>query len=82
MYIIKKTDKKITSLFDNAWDSANIAEISQNNWSQFEKAPKTTAKLLYSDFGIHIRKNSHQPSHALICVVYITQCHQLHLNFR
>ena len=60
MYIIKKTDKKITSLFDSVWDCANIAEISQNNWSQFEKAPKTTAKLLYSDFGIHIRMQTEE----------------------
>ena len=36
MYIIKKTDRNITDIYDEAWDSANVAEISTINWEEYD----------------------------------------------
>lgn len=55
MYIIKKTSDKIVSIKDKAWENANVAEVNVRNWEGYAKAPKTEAKLLYSDFGIHVQ---------------------------
>ncbi len=55
MYTIRKTPKKIDSVFDAAWENAEVASVSINNWKQFDYIPKTEARLLYSDYGIHIR---------------------------
>ncbi len=55
MYIIKKTDRNITDIYDEAWDSANVAEISTINWAEYDYCPKTTAKLLYNENGIYIQ---------------------------
>ena len=60
MYIIKKTDAKITCINDKAWEMANVADINCKNWSQFPYAPKTTAKILYSDYGIHVQLESEE----------------------
>jgi len=55
MYIIKKIDKKITSISDKAWDIANIAEVNIKNWEQYDYIPNTIAKILYSDYGLHVQ---------------------------
>lgn len=55
MYIIKKTENRITCINDKAWDNAGVANIDTINWAEYANAPKTYAKLLYSDYGIHIR---------------------------
>ena len=55
MYIIKKADHHITDIFDKAWESANVAEISRLNWSEYNRCPNTTAKIMYSDYGIHVQ---------------------------
>lgn len=55
MYIIKKTDNKITSVFDKEWDKAQTADICINNWKQFDYVPKTEGRLLYNDYGIYVR---------------------------
>lgn len=55
MYIIKKTSDKVVSIKDKAWENANVAEVKSRNWEGFSKAPYMEARLLYSDFGIHVQ---------------------------
>lgn len=55
MYIIKKTENNINCINDKAWDSANIANIDKINWEGFGCPPKTSAKLLYNDYGIYVQ---------------------------
>ena len=55
MYTIKKAPYKITEMNDKAWDIAEVAKIEKLNWADFSWKPNTTAKLLYSDFGLHIQ---------------------------
>ena len=55
MYIIKKTEKNISCINDKAWDLANVASVDKINWPRFDWAPKTTAKLLYNDYGIYVQ---------------------------
>lgn len=55
MYSIKKTADRITSLGDAAWNDAEIAEIKHENWLKCSEKINTTGRLLYSDYGIHIR---------------------------
>jgi len=55
MYIIKRTKNKIDSINDNAWKSAEIANINICNWDEYKRNIKTTAKLLYSDLGVHVQ---------------------------
>lgn len=55
MYIIKKIENNIDCIDEKYWDYANVANIDTINWEEFNKAPKTTGKILYNDFGIHIR---------------------------
>jgi len=58
MYTIKKTDHKIECMNDSAWESANVASVTTRNWAQYEYIPDTTAKILYSDYGIHVQMES------------------------
>ncbi|MBQ4631510.1 MAG: carbohydrate-binding family 9-like protein [Clostridia bacterium] len=58
MYIIKKADHKIECMCDKAWGNANVADVCIKNWAQFEYAPVTKAKILYSDYGIHVQMES------------------------
>lgn len=55
MYIIKKTENNIKCINDKAWDNANVAKIDKINWPEYNKAPNTTAKILYNDFGIFVQ---------------------------
>lgn len=55
MYIIKKTKNSISSINDEAWESANVADINITNWTGYDAAPKTTGKLLYNDNGIYVQ---------------------------
>ena len=55
MYCIKKSDKKITSLTDSAWETADIAKIDNINWQKFSYKPHATARILYSEYGLHIQ---------------------------
>ncbi len=55
MYIIKKADHVINCMCDEAWANANVAEINNFNWAKDMTTPKTTAKLLWSEEGIHVR---------------------------
>ncbi|MBQ4528475.1 MAG: carbohydrate-binding family 9-like protein [Clostridia bacterium] len=60
MYIIKKTDHKIERMNDSAWENANVANVACRNWREFEYIPHTTAKILYSDYGIHVQMESEE----------------------
>ena len=55
MYKVKKVDKKLTEINDNLWDIAEVAEVSLDNWGQNEYTPKMTARILYSDYGLHVK---------------------------
>ncbi len=55
MYTIKKTDTKITDLFDAAWEKAECANVDTINWPAYDYNPGMQARLLYSDYGIHIK---------------------------
>lgn len=55
MYTIKKSPYKITEINDKVWEFAEIANIETLNWEKFSWKPNTTAKLLYSEYGIHIQ---------------------------
>lgn len=55
MYTIKKTPNKITEFNDKAWDAAEVAVINTVNWEGNECNPNATAKILYSEFGLHIQ---------------------------
>ena len=54
MYKVKKADHKITDMTDAAWNMAEVAEVSLDNWGVNEYTPKMTARILYSDYGLHI----------------------------
>ncbi len=55
MYIIKKTEEEKPSMWDKEWEKANVANIALINWSEFDYAPNTTAKILYSDYGLYVQ---------------------------
>ncbi|MEE1043251.1 MAG: carbohydrate-binding family 9-like protein [Clostridia bacterium] len=56
MYIIKKTENDIKCINDKGWDNAEVAVIDTINWEgECGCPPKTTAKLLYNDFGLYVR---------------------------
>ena len=55
MYIVKKVSSPVSDIFSPLWEEADVAEIKCVNWKEFEYAPKTQVRLLYSDFGLHIR---------------------------
>ena len=55
MYIIKKAEHVINCMCDEAWKTANVAEINNFNWDKSMTTPVTTAKLLWSEEGIHVR---------------------------
>ena len=55
VYKVKKVDKKLTEINDNLWDIAEVAEVSLDNWGKNEYAPKMTARILYSDYGLHVK---------------------------
>ena len=56
MYTIKKAPYKITEISDKAWDIAEVAKIDTINWkNEFPWKPNTNAKLLYSEYGLHIQ---------------------------
>lgn len=60
MYKIKKTNKKITDICDKEWEKAQIADINICNWEEFARDVKTTAKLLYNDFGIYVQMQTNE----------------------
>ncbi len=55
MYKIKKVDRKITDINDKLWETAEVAEVTYKNWGSYECEPYTTARVLYSDFGLHVK---------------------------
>ncbi len=56
MYIIRKTETPITTLCDAAWEQAELAELQQLNWKEdYPYNPGMQARILYSNFGIHIK---------------------------
>ena len=55
MYTIKKTDKKITDLFDAAWEQAELADVACKNWPEYTANPGMQARVLYSAYGLHVR---------------------------
>lgn len=55
MYIIKCTENRKLSMWDEAWNTANIASIDKINWQEFDYAPNTTAKIMYNDDGICVQ---------------------------
>lgn len=55
MYIIRKIKNNISCIDDKIWNIANVANIDKINWSEFGCIPKTTAKLLYNDYGIYVQ---------------------------
>lgn len=55
MYIIKRTENKKLSMWDKAWESANVAGVDKVNWQKFDYVPNTTAKILYNDDGIYVQ---------------------------
>lgn len=59
MYIVKKTEQPINCMDDKAWDKAEVAEVALINWEGVNQSnPKMTARILYSDFGLHVRLNT------------------------
>lgn len=55
MYSVKKVDHKITDMKDSAWDLAEVALVAVDNWGKNEYTPKMTARVLYSEYGIHVK---------------------------
>lgn len=58
MYKISKSPKRITSADDKVWNTAETLFINQLNWDEYQYCPETTAKLLFSDYGIHVRMHT------------------------
>lgn len=54
MYTIKKSTI-INNINDPVWKSAKDIKIETINWEEFAFKPNMIAKLLYSDFGLHIK---------------------------
>ncbi len=55
MYKVRKTDHKITDICDKAWGNAEVAKVELDNWGVNEYTPSMTARVLYSDFGLHVK---------------------------
>lgn len=55
MYIVKKATHTILSPFDEAWEKADVAPIDKVNWEGFSAPHSACAKMLYSEYGIHVR---------------------------
>lgn len=55
MYLIKKVASAITDISDKAWDTAEVARIELINWKEFTYKPNMEARILYSEFGIHVK---------------------------
>ena len=55
MYVIKKISHNVESIYDVAWNKANVAFIDTNNWSQYDYIPNTYAKLLYNEEYLYVK---------------------------
>ena len=55
MYTIKKVTTPITDIFDAASEKAECAKVETNNWPEYDYTPGMQARLLYSDYGIHVK---------------------------
>lgn len=60
MYIIKKTQNNITAINDEAWERANVAPITINNWKGYDYVPDTSAKFLYNSYGIYVQMTTNE----------------------
>ncbi len=54
VYHIRKSAKRITSMFDEEWKRAEIVHIDKINWVNYPYVPYTTGRIMHSDYGIHI----------------------------
>lgn len=66
MYKIKKIDRKVIEICDPLWDIAELAEVALDNWDEKLKEPKMTARVLYSDYGLHVKLTTDEKE--LVCV--------------
>lgn len=62
MYTIKRTDRKITSIWDKNWENAQLAEIKQCPWAGREPNFNTSARILYDDYGMYVRLETDEPN--------------------
>lgn len=53
-YIVAKTNTVNPDINSNEWNNAEVGHIAQNCWEGWEKAPKTTFKLLRGPEGISL----------------------------
>lgn len=54
VYHIRKSAKRITSMFDEEWKKAEIVHIDKINWINYSYIPHTTGRIMHSDYGIHV----------------------------
>ena len=55
MYLIKKVNHTVKDIYDKVWDDANVANVNKFNWDKERNTPVTEARILYSEYGLHIR---------------------------
>lgn len=55
MYCIKKSADRIADICDPIWETAERAVIDTINWGDYASMPRTEARLLYSDYALHVR---------------------------
>ncbi len=62
MYKITKSNHIITDMHDPVWDKAQTAEVICENWKieGCYKPPYTTAKLMYSELGLHVKMTTNE----------------------
>jgi hypothetical protein len=55
MYTIKRTDRRITSIWDKNWDNAELADVNICNWEDRKSDIHMTAKVMYDDNRLYVR---------------------------
>lgn len=55
MYTVKKTDRKITSIWDENWLKAEVADVNICQWEDRKSDIHMSAKVMYDDYRLYVR---------------------------
>ncbi len=61
MYTIKRTDRRITSMWDENWLKADLANVELCQWKERQSDVHMTAKMLYDDSRLYVRMETDEP---------------------
>ena len=60
MYTIKEVETPVCDIFDKVWETAEVAKVEIINWAEHTYKPDMTARILYSEYGLHIKLSTNE----------------------